>query len=90
MRSAVLSKRVGDYARSSVSRGALNAHSRRLAPLARSYNELQSADRVTIAIQLSEIRDMLSACRNFLEQQLVELNGIEPMTSGLQSQRSPN
>jgi len=55
---------VGDYARSSVSRGALNAHFRRLARLAPSYDELQSADRVTIAIQLSEIRDVLSARRN--------------------------
>ena len=55
---------VGDYARSSVARGALNAHFRRLAWLAPRYDELQSADRVTIAIQLSEIRDVLSARRN--------------------------
>ncbi len=47
--------------RSSVARGARNAHFRRLARLAPRYDELQSADRVTIAIQLSEIQDALSA-----------------------------
>ena len=49
-----------------------------------------SADRVTIAIQLSENGDSILSCRNFLEMRWVEPNGIEPMTSGLQSQRSPN
>ena len=83
-------ERVGDYARPSVARGALNAHFRRLARLALRYDELQSADRVTIAIQLSENQDVLSARRNLWSSQLVELNGIEPMTSSLQSSRSPN
>ncbi len=50
--------------RSSVARGALNAHFRRLAWLAPRYDELQSADRVTIAIQLSENQAVLSARRN--------------------------
>jgi hypothetical protein len=48
-----------------------------------------SADRVTVAIQLSENGDNLVGCRNLVSC-WVEPNGIEPMTSGLQSQRSPN
>lgn len=90
-------KRVGDHARPSNSLMALTTGARCL--LAEIVaTEGSGLIRLTSNVSLFNFQRTVTAvrpskscslrCRETWE--LVELNGIEPMTSGLQSQRSPN